>query len=327
MKPKLKDIARELGVSTATVSNALSGNGRVSEKTRQMIREKIQEIGYLPSGAGRALRTGRSGVLGLVLPDISNPLFPAFAQAIEAAAAESGHGILIADSHGDAAAQSEAVDRMIERGADGIVVVPCRGTRVSDTSLPVAIIDAVSSPGNSVCADHCAGGRVAVEHLLALGHRNLILLGQSRRSSVQSDRISGMQAALTTTAQVRVIWLEDGTPDFASLVRQGATAVVATSDLHALTALTQLQGAGLSVPGDVSVVGFDDLSFSARITPGLTTIAQNMPAIAATAVAYLISQLRGAPRPPAQVIPMSLLVRASTGPAPKPQEATPNMEK
>ncbi|MDV7143463.1 LacI family DNA-binding transcriptional regulator [Tropicimonas sp. TH_r6] len=314
MQPKLKDIARELGVSTATVSNVLSGKGRVSDETRRLVNEKVSELGYRPGGPGRALRTGRSGVLGLVLPDISNPLFPAFAQAIEAAAASSGFGVLIADSHGDPSAQTDAMQRMIQRGADGIVIVPCRGTQVSDLPLAATIIDAASTPGNCVCSDHHGGGRLAVEHLLELGHRKMVFLGQSRRSTVQSDRIDGMQAALSVDARADVVWLEDGLPDFAALARRGATAVIATSDLHALTALTCLQSAGLTVPEDVSVIGFDDLSFSARIAPGLTTLAQDMPEIASAAVAHLMQQLDGAPVPAARIVPMALRIRGSTGP-------------
>ncbi|NDR58478.1 LacI family transcriptional regulator [Pseudoruegeria sp. M32A2M] len=316
MQPKLKEIAKELGVSTATVSNVLSGKGRVSEETRKLVSEKIREVGYRPGGPGRALRTGRSGVLGLVLPDISNPLFPALAQAIETAAERSGQGILIADSHADPGAQAEAVQRMIQRGADGIIIVPCRGTQVSDLPLPAVVIDSASTPGNCVCSDHQQGGKQALEHLQALGHRTFVLLGQSRRSSVQSDRIAGMQSALAAGSQAETCWLEDGIPDFADLARRGVTAIIATSDLHALTALTRLQGAGFSVPGDVSVIGFDDLSFSARITPGLTTLAQNMPEIAAAAIAHLSLQLENASLPAARLVPMELVVRSSTGPAP-----------
>lgn len=326
MQPKLKDIARELGVSTATVSNVLSGKGRVSEETRRLVAAKVRELGYRPGGAGRALRTGRSGVFGLVLPDISNPLFPAFAQAIETAAAQSGYGVLIADSHGDPTAQNDALQRMIQRGADGIVIVPCRGTQIRNLPLPAVIIDSASSPGNCVCSDHEAGGYLAATHLLDLGHRKLALVGQSRRSSVQSDRIAGMLAALGDDVHANIYWLEDGTPDFAALVRAGTTAIIATSDLHALTALTRLQVAGLAVPEQASVMGFDDLSFSAQISPGLTTLAQDMSKIAATAVIQLSELLDGAPRPAPLIVPMALRLRGSTGPAPLRSSPTPDQE-
>ncbi len=121
--PKLTRIANTLGVSAATVSNALSGKGRVSAELTDRIRSIAADLGYVPSQAGRALRTGRSGVIGLVLPDISNPLFPQIAQAIEFAASSAGYGVLIADSRGDIAIQTRAIERLIERGVDGMVIV------------------------------------------------------------------------------------------------------------------------------------------------------------------------------------------------------------
>lgn len=317
MQPRLQDIARDLGVSSATVSNALTGKGRVSEDLKGRIRAHALSMGYVPNRQGRALRTGRSGVLGLVLPDLTNPLFPALAQAIEAAAAQAGYGVLIADSRGDSGAQTEALRRLVRQGADGIVVVPRRGTRVMAMQVPVALIDTASTPGNSVSADHRQGGRIAIRHLRDLGHRAIAVLGESRASLVQNDRIGGMRSA-AEGATLRVLWLEDGAPDLPGLVAQGVTALIATSDLHALTALTALQRAGLSVPGQISVMGFDDLSFSAAVMPGLTSIAQNAPAIAAGAVASLCARIDGAPAPDQTIVPMTLIRRGSTGPAPAP---------
>ena len=137
----LNEIATLLGVSSATVSNALAGKGRVSAELAEKIRATAASLGYTPSMTGRALRTGRTQVLGLVLPNIANPLFPQIAQAIEQAAAKAGYGVLIADSHGDIAAQTAAINRLIERSVDGIVVVPRRGTRVADMGEPLLNFD------------------------------------------------------------------------------------------------------------------------------------------------------------------------------------------
>jgi LacI family transcriptional regulator len=317
MQPKLKDIARELGVSAATVSNTLNGSGRVSEETRQRIWAKAEEVGYRPSLVGRALRTGRSGVLGLVLPDISNPLFPAFAQAIEADAARKGFGVLIADSHGDGAAQTKAIARMAQRGADGIVVVPCRGTQIPETQVPVSIIDTSSNPDNTVAADHGGGGRLAMTHMQDLGHRKILLVGQSRRSLVQTDRIAGMTGAVWPGNTVKTIWLEE-TPaiDVPALIAQGISALIATSDLHALMLLVQIQQTGHVVPRDISVMGFDDHSFSSLISPGLTTLAQDTAKIAACAVDNLVARLSDTPPPPEKIVPMRLIIRDTTSVAP-----------
>jgi len=311
MQTTLQDIARHLGVSAATVSNALNGRGRVSAALSARIHETATALEYRPSLQARALRTGRSGVIGLVLPDISNPLFPAIAQAVEAQAAAQGLGVLIADSMGDSDAQAQALRRMMRQGADGIIVVPRRGTRVAAMNLPLALIDTASTPGNTVSADHRGGGALAVAHLAALGHRQLLLIGESRASSVQNDRISGMTAALTPDMRADTLWLEDGV---GALAETHATALIATSDLHALTALTTLQRAGRRVPHDISIIGFDDHAFGRAIAPALTTVAQDTATIARAAVASLVAQLNGEPTPPQIIVPMTLIHRESTAP-------------
>ncbi|NKN37595.1 LacI family transcriptional regulator [Agrobacterium sp. a22-2] len=292
----LGNIAKALGVSVATVSNALSGKGRVSAELIERVRAKAAELDYTPSLAGRALRTGRSGVLGLVLPDIANPLFPQIAQAIEFAATSAGYGVLIADSRGSVSMQTEAINRLIERGVDGIVIVPRRGTRIADIGCPVAVIDSPSTPGNTVSADHWQGGQVVAEHLVSLGHRKLLLIGNNSASNVQNDRIGGMKSRLPEGGQAEVLWIETheqrhGKSCLLGLkakVDEGFTAFAAVSDLHALRALTELQSAGVSVPGDVSVTGFDDLVWSSVVTPSLTTVRMDMAAIAEIAIAALV---------------------------------------
>lgn len=292
----LGNIAKALGVSVATVSNALSGKGRVSAELIENVRAKAQELGYTPSLVGRALRTGRSGVLGLVLPDIANPLFPQIAQAIEFAASSAGYGVLIADSRGSVSMQTEAINRLIERGVDGIVIVPRLGTRIADIGCPVAVIDSPSTPGNTVSADHWQGGEVVAEHLVSLGHRKLLLIGNNSASNVQVDRIGGMKSRLPVGGRADVLWIEAheqrhgrGCPlGLKAKVEEGFTAFAAVSDLLALRALTELQSAGISVPGDVSVTGFDDLVWSSVVTPSLTTVRMDMAAIAEIAITALV---------------------------------------
>ncbi len=330
--PTLQSIAAEFGVSSATVSNALSGKGRVSEGLAARLRARAEALGYAPSLPARALRTGRSGVIGLVLPDLANPLFPKIAQAVEAAAAREGYGVLIADSHGEVGAQTAALQRLVQRGADGIIVVPRRGTRVLGLDVPLAVIDTPAPPGNTVSADHRAGGAALAAHLLGLGHRAFALVGESRESSVQRDRIGGLRAGLPQTARIETIWLEEAPEtDFPALARDGITAFAATSDLHALRILTTLQRAGLAIPREASVAGFDDLAFAAAVTPSLTTMAQDSDRIAGAAVAALMARIDG-PEPAAPpagttggttrgtaaetAVPMTLIARESTGPAP-----------
>ncbi|MBB4952050.1 LacI family transcriptional regulator [Agrobacterium vitis] len=323
----LGDIARALGVSVATVSNALSGKGRVSASLVPRIREMADAMGYVPSQAARALRTGKSGVLGLVLPDIASPLFPQIAQAIEHAASGAGYGILIADSRGDVTLQTEAINRLIERGVDGLIIVPRRGTRIAAMDIPYAVIDSPSTPGNTVSADHWQGGALVGAHLAALGHQAIMLIGNNPASNVQNDRIGGIRSMLSASAQVEVLWIEqhDATYGAGALLgladkfNRGVTAFAAVSDLHALRAMTELHRANIRVPEDATVIGFDDLFWAAAITPALTTVRMDMPRIADIAIASLVNKIEGkqeeTPHRNARV-PMSLVVRQTCGPTP-----------
>jgi LacI family transcriptional regulator len=349
--PNLTKIASALGVSTATVSNALSGKGRVSADLVQKIRQKADELGYVPSNAGRALRTGRSGVLGLVLPDIANPLFPQIAQAMEMAASNNGYGVLIADSRGEVTTQTDAIGRLIERGVDGLIVIPRRGTRIGAVGCPVAMVDTPSTPGNTVSADHWNGGEQIARHLSDLGHKKILLLGNDPASNVQNDRIGGMKSALGHDICHQTIWLEPilrngGTTaslKLPHLVETGITAVATVSDLLALRVLTELQTAGFRVPGHVSVTGFDDLIFSPVVTPALTTVHMDMAQIAEIAVVALLAEITGnraikTTTPPQKRtvpdtvmadtsrVPMELIIRSSTGPAFPYQTHVPNGE-
>jgi LacI family transcriptional regulator len=324
-------IAAALGVSAATVSNALSGKGRVSPELVEKVRAKAAELGYVPSLTARALRTGRTGVLGLVLPDIANPLFPQIAQAIENAAANAGFGVLIADSRGDIGQQTEAINRLLERGVDGMVIVPRRGTRIADVGCPVAVIDTPSTPGNTVSADHWDGGAQMGRHLAALGHRKVLLIGTGSSSNVQNDRIGGLKAGLGAEVECETLWIEKvealsgkGCPlGLVAKAKAGFTAFAAVSDLSALRALTELQRAGIRVPEMVSVTGFDDLVWSPVVTPALTTMRMDMAQIADLAVAALTGAIEAAggiePEAAEKVssardrVPMQLIVRQSSG--------------
>lgn len=330
-------IAAALGVSAATVSNALSGKGRVSPELIEKVRAKAIELGYVPSLTARALRTGRTGVLGLVLPDIANPLFPQIAQAIENAASNAGYGVLIADSRGDIATQTEAIGRLLERGVDGMVIVPRRGTRIADIGCPVAVIDTPSTPGNTVSADHWEGGAQMGRHLAELGHAKVLLIGTSISSNVQNDRIGGLKAGLGPDAECETMWIEkveavsgEGCPlGLADKAAAGFTAFAAVSDLSALRALTELQRAGIGVPEMVSVTGFDDLIWSPVVTPALTTVRMDMAAIADLAIAALMRAIESEGEPGGDEnevvagrvtsetdrVPMQLVVRQSTGTA------------
>lgn len=309
----LKQIASGVGVSTATVSNVLTGKGRASPEVIAKVRALADELGYRPSNVARALKSGQTRILGLVMPDLTNPLFPRMAQTLTMAAERRGLGILIADSYGSEGEQREAVRRLIDRSVDGILVVPQKGTVLDPAPIPMAIINTASDPQNSVSADHGGGGMLVARHICDTGHRNVVLLGADPVSEVQQDRIAGMEQGLPSTVKRHILWGAAGLEQVVPLIKDGATAVLTSSDLLALRVLSTLIKSQLSVPNDVSLTGFDDMNFAAIMHPSLTTVAQDVGTIAESALDILAAKMRNKNENIATAtVPMRLVVRDST---------------
>ncbi|MEM9577006.1 MAG: LacI family DNA-binding transcriptional regulator [Pseudomonadota bacterium] len=308
----LKEIAGDIGVSVATVSNALTGKGRVSQELVARIRTRADELGYRPSNAARALKTGQTGILGLVMPDLTNPLFPRIAQMLSIAAENAGLGILIADSRGSPEEQREAIRRLLGRGVDGIIVVPQKGTTPDPGQVPTAVINTAADPKNSVSADHTGGGALVASHILDIGHKDVVILGGDPVSEVQRDRIRGMTEVLGDALSA-VFWGDAGPEQVIAAVSSGATAILTTSDLLALRVRSALIEADLSVPDHVSLTGFDDMSFAPVMSPALTTVAQDVDEIASRAIDIMTAKIRGERHPlDGQTVPMRLVIRNST---------------
>ncbi|WP_200832620.1 LacI family DNA-binding transcriptional regulator, partial [Candidatus Halocynthiibacter alkanivorans] len=314
-----KQIARDLGISVATVSNALTGKGRVSEDVIQLVTARAGQLGYVPSAAGRALKTGRSDILGLVMPDITQPVFPEFAHRVEAEADKCGFGVLIANGRGTEAGQSKAIRQLIQRGVDGIIVIPQRGTTPEISQVPVAIASTPGDPNNTVAANHAQGGELAARALLDLGHRNFLLLGNDPSSPVQKDRIAGMIEGLTGHSSFETCWTSEEFPNLVQKHLQGVTAILTVSDLLALRVVTEAAQMGLRCPKDFSVIGFDDLPLATAVRPALSTIVPDTVELSRRLVAYLDAAIRQEPTlPAASVVDMKLMLRESTGPVSTP---------
>jgi LacI family transcriptional regulator len=309
----IKKIATDMGVSVATVSNALTGKGRVSSQMVDRIRQRANDLGYRPSLAGRALRSGQSGILGLVMPDLTNPLFPRIAQNLSMMADDRQLGILIADSRGNPDEQTQAIERLLDRGVDGLLIVPQKGTAPGQQRVPTVIINTASDPDNTVSADHAGGGKLIAEHIAALGHSDVIILGGDRVSEVQRDRVNGMHAGLNRSHKVTELWDKDGMDQLVCAIKDGATAIMTTSDLLALRVHSHLSQHGIFVPQDVSLTGFDDLPFATAMHPQLTTVAQDVEKIAHLAIDRLIRTIQN-DDPPVETttVAMRLVMRAST---------------
>ncbi len=340
------DVARRAGVSVATVSYVLNGGPRgVSEEKRRRVLAAIAELGYRPNLIARSLRARRTHILGLVLPSTANPYFAALSHAIEEAAAARGYQMVVANAADDPARETAQLEAVLRLQIDGLIWIPAdvrRARRAAPAApplppVPTILVDRplaepLPAPLGFVGVDNMAGGRLAVEHLLALGHQRIACLAGPADHIHARARLAGFKQALRERRiALHKEYILHGDFDYASGARHAArwcalpaaerpTAIVCGNDVMAIGALHAIQQAGLRVPQDLSVVGYDDVPQAAYTVPPLTTVAQPCAAIAAAAVGWLLERIEAplpspAGGPPAsRLLPVQLVVRGSTAP-------------
>ena len=344
----IREVAARAGVSTATVSRSLRGGVGVEPATRKRVEEAARELRYRPSGVARSLKLRATSTLGLIVTDIETPYFPQIVSAVEDAARERGYTVLLADGRRDPDRELQSLDILAEREVDGMIIASTAVSqrhreRIEELHCPAVIVNSESTvPGvPAVMSDNIMGGRIAAEHVLDLGHRALVFVGDDddHNSAVQA-RIEGALAAVTDRADrglsfrvVASVGITDGAVEGGiRAARELAdasfeeTAVLCRNDLSAIGVMRGLIDAGLRIPEDVSVVGYDDIELAAYVDPALTTIRQSTDEMARLAVADLferIEQGRGpadeeADAPPGETtrVPVELIARSSVGRAP-----------
>ncbi len=327
----MADVAAAAGVSGQTVSRVVNGSPRVDPATRRRVEETMTRLGYRPHRAARALRTGRTQTIGLVVSTLATVGNSRMLQAIADAAAARGYALTVVTASGrDAVADGFA--RLHDQGVDGAIVLNeatafARSVEVPD-GLALVVVDSppddrdgaqpVPDGGRYVVVqtDHAAGARAAVAHLLERGHATVWHLAGPTDSFAAAERERGWRAALAAAARavpdpLRGDWTSAS--GFAAAARLPAevTAVFAANDQMALGALRALAEAGRRVPEDVAVVGFDDVADAADYRPPLTTLRQDFDALGVAAVAALVSAIEGT-RAAAVTLPPTLIPRAST---------------
>jgi LacI family transcriptional regulator len=335
-RPTISDVARRAGVSTATVSRVLAGIGRARPETSAAVLAAAGALGYRPSGVARSLRTQRTGTLGLIVSDVQNPFFPELVRAADDAARALGSSILLGSAAFDEARAVHYLDLMVDRRVDGMIVA---SSQISDASwhwllaspVPVIVVNAEPPDGRlpAIASDNAGGSRMAVEHLVGLGHRRIAYLRGPGSFTAARARLAGFAAGCQAagldgdaTPVERVDGqVERGEAATSALIaaRPDVTAIAAYNDLTAIGALRALRAAGRRVPEDVNVIGFDDIAAASWVVPGLTTIAQQKAEMGRLAVETLARAIEaGDDAPPPEVVrlPTELRVRESTGPAP-----------
>lgn len=315
----LSDVAREAGVAISTVSRALSRPERVSAGTSEQVREVARRLGYRPNRIAQALPTGRTGMLAVLLPDITNPHHFGLVRGAEAQARAAGATLVVADTQGGPELETAHVDRL-ESAVDGFVLVASRLPEPELHALaerrPLVLFNREVAGLPSVATDSADGARQVVEHLVALGHGSIAYLAGPRAAWSDGRRWRGLsEAAAAAGADVVRCGpfpptLEAGPAAADVGLGAGATALVAFNDLLAIGVLRRLEERGVAVPEQMSVVGFDDIFGADFCSPPLTTVA----APVGDAGRRLVDVLQ-AGRDPAPVVtlPTSLRVRASTG--------------
>ena len=329
---RLTDIAREAGVSTATVSRVVNNVSYVSDAARRKVLDAMRRHRYYPNAHARTLASGRSDLIGLVISDVANPFFPELVKGLETAAFEHRYDVLLANTNYDPRRMARYVRRFIERGVTGVAIMTSEfdsalARELSSRNVAVVFLDS-AKPAlhvSNLSVDYDRGIDEVVTHLASLGHKRIAYVGGPRRLRSAKRRLSafirslkrclGVQPAAILEGDFRI---EGGRRAASDLLAHPSrqTAVVVANDMMALGVMQECRAAGLVVPRDLSVVGFDDIALAALSDPSLTTVSLSRQTLGRRAVEALIATIGHPDRTGVEIpIETSLVVRASTGPA------------
>ncbi|MEV0646655.1 LacI family DNA-binding transcriptional regulator [Phytomonospora sp. NPDC050363] len=333
MGVSLKDIAKLAGVSLATVSNVVNGYRPVGAATRERVQRAIDQLGYVPNLSARHLRNGRTGIIALAIPELDNPYFAELAGFAIRQARESGFTLLIDYTNGDRESELTLAEGFREQIIDGLVLSPVGLTREEilnrRSSTPLVLIgeSIYDVPHHHIAIDNLAASHAAVQHLVSLDRRRIAFAGAHPDAERQPAhlRLRGYQEALAAAglpsdprlvASTAHFVRSDGYAAMRTLLElpEPPDAVFAYNDLIAIGAMRAIIEAGLRIPEDIAVIGFDDIEDGRFSTPTLTTISPDKERIGTLAVSSLIAQVLGEPAgPPRDVQPaFRLVTREST---------------
>lgn len=329
---RLTDIAAQAGVSEATVSRVLNGKSGVADTTRQSVFAALDVLGF---ERPRGVRKRSAGLVGLIVPELENPIFPAFAQVIERILTRRGYTPVLCTQSPGGATEDEYTEMLVERAVSGIIFISGlhadttagheRYNHLISRGIPLVLINgyAADVEAPSFSTDDRTAIRLAVTHLADLGHRKMgLAVGQSRFIPA-ARKLEAFEATVRKAAEgcepfaaSSIYSVEGGHAAAAKLLDEGCTALVCGSDLMALGAIRAVRERGLTTPGDVSIVGFGDSPLIAFTDPPLTTIREPVQAIGQEAVRALLDEISNQPAPRGEFLfAPDLVVRGSTGAA------------
>lgn len=325
----IKELAKMANLSTATISRVLNNNGRFSDETRERVLSLIRETGYVPNVAAKALRTRTAHAVGLVIPDITNEFFSLIANSVERFFFDKDYSLFVCNAGENARKNQALVNNLLGKGIDGLIYISRFPLDFEALHVPSVCLDRVPLSDEGVAtvgSDNLMGGRLAAKALVEAGCARPVMLcypDDLGSLSTVNDRIEGFAAGL---AEAGVAWTRDDiifsplSPPEArasvlKAVRKGRRfdGLFASSDIGAIGAMLGLEDAGLAVPRDVNVVGYDGISFCDYCRPPLTSIRQDTARLGAEGARMLLSIMQGASTTRRHVkVPVKLVVRAST---------------
>lgn len=357
----IRDVAAAAHVHPATASRALNPETRVlvSDKTARRVLKAAKSLGYSPNPMARTLRTRRSHTVGVLIPDLTNPLFPPIIRGLEDRLTDAGYVALIGNTDGDSRRERLVFEQMRARHVDGFVLATARLrdpllAEAARAELPVVLVNRVTEgySFSAVSADNERGSHLLVSHLVRLGHRRIAYIAGPQDVSTGPSRLRGFTAGLEAAGleadpdlitYATAYAIQEGLRCARELLsrRGGWTAIAAANDMLAVGCYSALEEAGLRCPRDVSVVGFNNMPFIDRLRPPLTTVSFPHYQVGTEAAQLLLEQIRGRPRSanahgpvaPTQAVPVKILflapeliVRGSTGPPHCVESAPPDAE-
>jgi len=322
----IREVAERAGVSVGTVSNVLNRPEAVAPATRERVRRAIDELGFVRNESARHLRAGRSRTLGLVVLDVTNPFFTDVARGVEDAANEAGLAVILCNSDERREKEQAYLDLLEEQRVQGVLITPVDAegdglARLRQRGVPVVLVDRHAGDGAhcSVAVDDVLGGELAAAHLRDLGHERIAYVSGPMSLAQCADRyrgaVTGGEMEILAGAALNVASGRDAGERLLGL-RNPPTAVFCANDLLALGVLQVMVARGLSVPGDLSIVGYDDIEFAAAAAVPLSSVRQPRHLLGRTAAELLLAEADATdPHVHRQVrFSPELVVRASSGP-------------
>lgn len=335
MKPSRvtrEDVAARAGVSTAVVSYVLNNGPRpVASETRARVEAAIRELGYFPNELARGLRRQQSCTVGLIIPNLNNPVYAQIATSLKSVCLEHGYLVLLCNTGRDQVLEHRFVQMLRAKQVDGVVAIPSHNPRevadlLAEAQIPTVILEHDLPGTHCIVVDDLTGGRLATQHLLDLGHRRIGFIRYTAFTTVSGLRLDGYRQSLAEAGigfdPALLIECDDShaagceAMDRLLTVPDPPTAVFTHNDVLALGAMHAVQRRGLSIPRDISIVGYDDTASSAYFNPPLTTVrlpTEEIGREAATLILDLAQRDRDPlPSPPKTTLPVNLIVRGST---------------